>query len=478
MRSGLRLVIICSVLFGVWFGSIRTSHAGNYIVYLHGRSMNGWPGNALLGAPSGWSHVPMNFNGSASLGDSTIRNNIANTLATYCGTGNQCVVVCYSAGCARMLDAYKLLKDQVRYPANILWSQAAGSAAGGSELAVYSTKWWVKLLAKIFNLDGTAAIDYDIQPNTMRNGAYANIQNQATTPVYHLAGSQDICVTLRILFFIRVKLCGNSRFPGGYGDGVSPVHSAGGYADAGAHGNTNDGSAKYLFRAYEQTPLYPTDHRGIFGPLVSAGSLRLAVGKIANCPGMPAVNPSLPDASIIYDDGDGAFTEESSPLNMLTLCGNNLWNGSAPLYATCYSTSGCCSSFSSGSAGGCTCGETLCRQSKIARTSFFTGDGCIGTEYSETFGLNDFVSHDGLGMVGEATTSVTVRSARTWPDSTCRSLVHATTWSGTCLETYPTTKTLSGARRVYRPAGAPPPPTGYGGEWIVSSTDHPNSYCP
>jgi hypothetical protein len=55
-----------------------------------------------------------------------------------------------------MLDAYKLLKDQGRYPANILWSEAAASAAGGSELAAFSTKWWVKLLAKIFNLEEVA----------------------------------------------------------------------------------------------------------------------------------------------------------------------------------------------------------------------------------------------------------------------------------------------------------------------------------
>jgi hypothetical protein len=474
----LRRLLILLVVFGAIVGTARSAQAGNYVVYLHGRSMNSWPLNATLGTTAAWSHITMSYNGSASLGDSTIRGSITNTIATYCGGGNQCVVVCYSAGCARMLDAYKLLKDQGRYPANILWSEAAGSAAGGSESAVFSTKWWVKLMAKIFNMDSAAPIDYDIQPNVMRSGAYANIQNQATTPVYHLAGSQNICATLKILFFIRVKLCGNSSFPGGYGDGVVPVHSSAGYADAGAHASTQDGSAKYVFRAYEQTPLYPVDHRSILGPLVSAGSLRLAVSKTANCPSMPAVTPDVPDASIIYDDGDGAFTEESSPLYMLAVCGNDMWDGTPALYATCQSVSGCCSSFSSGSAGGCTCGEGLCRQSKIARRSFYTGDGCTGTEYSETTGLNDFVSYDGLGMVGETTQSVTTRSARTWPSGLCQTLVRRVTWSGNCPETYPTSKTLSAARRVYRPAGAPPPPTGDGGELVVSSTNYPNSYCP
>ena len=316
-----RHLLIPLFVVAALIGSARSAQAGNYVVYLHGRSMNGWPSPATLGATPDWSHVTLTYNGSASLADSGIRNTIADTLATYCGGGNHCVVVCYSAGCARMLDSYKLLKDQGRYPANILWSEAAASAAGGSELAAYSTKWWVKLLAKIFNMDGAAAIDYDIQPNIMRYGAYASIQNQATAPVYHLAGNQDICITIKILFFIRVKLCGNDRFPGDQGDGVVPVHSAGGYADTGAHYDTNDGSAKYVFRAYEQTPLFAADHRGIFGPLVALGSLRLAVGKNASCPNLPTVPASVPDASIIYDDGDGAFTEESSPLGLLVLVG-------------------------------------------------------------------------------------------------------------------------------------------------------------
>jgi hypothetical protein len=166
---------------------------------------------------------------------------------------------------------------------------------------------------------------------------------------------------------IRVKLCGNSRFPGGGGDGVVPVHSAAGYADTAAHANTNDGSAKYIFRAYEQTPLYPFDHRGAIGPLVSAASLRLGVGKIINCPNMPGVDATIPDASIVYDDGDGPATEESSPLNMIVMCGQDMWGGAQPLYASCLSVNGCCTDFSNGSAGGRSCGETVCKQSQFAR---------------------------------------------------------------------------------------------------------------
>lgn len=474
-RVGFVVAVLTALVLGL-AAAPRQASAGNYIIYLHGRSMNGWPSAALMGAPAGWSHVTMSYNGSSALGNAAVRSSIVNTIDSYCSAGNQCVVVCYSAGCARMLDAYRVLKDQGKTP-TILWSEAAGSAAGGSELAVYSTKWWVKLLAKIFNFEEAAPIDYDIQPNIMRYGSYAAVQTAASSPVYHLAGSENICQTLKILFFIRVKVCGNSRFPGGYGDGVVPVHSAGGYADTGAHSNTNDGGAKYVFRAYEQTPLYPVDHRGIFGPLVVAGSLRMAVGKNPTCPNMPPVSGSIPDASIVYDDGDGAFTEESSPMNMLIFCGQSMWNGSPPLYSTCYSTQGCCSSFSSGSAGGCLCGEGLCRQAKVARDSYYTGVGCTGTEYAESFGLNDFVSHDGLGMVGESVTSVVVRSARTWPDGRCQELVREVTWSGSCPEYYTTSKTLSMGRKVYRPAGAPPPPAGVGAPLVVDYQNN-NGYCP
>jgi hypothetical protein len=480
MVVGRRLVplVMLSAVCLALLGATRSAEAGSYIVYLHGRSMSGWPSNALLGAPAGWSHVPMSFNGSASLGDSAIRSSVSDTIASYCGSGNQCIIVCYSAGCARMLDAFQLLKNQGRYPGGILWSEAAASAAGGSELAAFSTKWWVKLLAAIFNLEGAAAIDNDIQPNVMRNGAYASIQNQATAPVYHLAGSQNICVTKRILF-IKVKLCGNSRLPGDLGDGVVPVHSAGGYADTAAHASTNDGGPKYVFRAYEQTPLYAADHISILSPLVSAGSLRLAVGKNVTCSPVPGVSPAVPDASIVYEDADGAFTEESSPLTLLAMCGNNMWNGAPPLYATCYSVAGCCTSFSDGNAGGCSCGETLCRQAKVAYRSYYTTTDCTGTEYADGSTYSGFGSYNGLGMVGETTTSVTVYSARTGFSGSCQRLIHRQSWGNNrfCYQDSETSKTLTMARRIYRPTAAPPPPAGSIGGLIVSSVNYPGM-CP
>jgi hypothetical protein len=457
----------------------QTARAANYIVYLHGRSMSGWPSAALLGPPAGWSHVTLSYNGSASLGDTAIQGAINNTVATHCGGGNQCVVVCYSAGCARMLLAYRQLQDQGRYPGGILWSEAAASAAGGSELAVIATKWWVKLLAKIFGVDGAAPIDNDVQPNIMRSGAYASIQGAATTPVYHLAGSVNICQTISILFIVKIKLCANSHFPGSYGDGVVPVHSAGGYSDTAAHATTQDGGPKYVFRAYEQTPLYPVDHRGILAPLISAGSLRLGVSRTVSCPSMPAVASNIPDASITYDDGDGAFTQESSPLNMLIVCGADNTSGVPPLYASCLSAAGCCTAFSTGNAGGCTCGESVCKQAQVAFRSYYTGTGCTGTEYAEVVRSTDYPSFDGLGMVGEtAAASVRMQSARSWPDGRCQALVTQICYNDPgCCESVATTKVLASVRRVYRPAGGPTPPSGTGEDLVVSNIFYPNSPC-
>ncbi|HEX4422303.1 MAG TPA: hypothetical protein VH165_30530 [Kofleriaceae bacterium] len=469
------LLVLCTVL-----GVAGSAHASNYIVYLHGRSQTSWPAAAYLGAPAGWSQVTFSYNGSASLGDSATQTTINNTIATYCGSGNQCVLVCYSEGCPRMLLSFKQLKDQSRYPAGILWTEAAASSAGGSEASVFATKWYVKLIAKIFGLESAAPIDYDIQPNTMLSGTYANIQNQATAPIYHLAGSADMCVKISILWLFHVKLCGNGQLPGGDGDGLIPVHSAAGYSDAGAHASTNDGSGKFVFRAYEQTPLYALDHLGVVGPMVIMGSLRLSIGKTPNCPNRPAVDTGLPDASIIYDDGDGAVTEESSPLNTLILCGSQLWNGQQPVYGTCLSGAGCCTAFSNGSAGGCSCGETLCKAAQFAGTSYYTTADCSGTEYSQATGLDGYQSYNGLGMAGVNTTTITARSARRWSDGRCAQLLRETCYGslGNCCNDFATTQSIPSVRVVYRPGGSDSPPAGSGPGIVVSSTTLPHSECP
>ncbi len=289
-----------------------------------------------------------------------------------------------------------------------------------------------------------------------------------------------MCISQSILGLFKIKLCGNRTMPGANGDGLVPIHSSAGYADTGSHSNHNDGSAKYVFRAYEQTPTYPFDHLGMLSPLVSAGSLRLAVSKSASCANRPAVDAALPDASIIYDDADGAVTQESSPLNTLVLCGNSLWTGQPPVYGTCLSTAGCCTAFSNGNAGGCACGETLCKQAQFATRSYYTTNDCSGTEYSSSTGPSDFESYDGLGMAGSTTKSIVARSARRGSDGRCELLLKTVCYGhlGNCCENLPWTSSLSSVRVVYRPTGSQLPPSGGGPGIVVTSEGHPNSLCP
>jgi hypothetical protein len=458
----------------------RPAHAANYVVYVHGRSMSTWPSAAYLGVPATWTHSPMSFNGSQRLLDSTIRALVKAEISTKCRGANQCIIVCYSAGCARMLVAFDDLRALGTPADRVLWTEAAASAAGGTELAAISTNAGLSLLRKIFLTNpgpDAEAIDKDLKINNMRS-TLGYIQNSAPSVIYHLAGSKNICIKTKIrglsallsnvgqwiggsvggpvgsviggvlgsLFGSKsVKLCSNSVFPGGYGDGAVPVHSAAGYADTGSHANHADGGPKFNLRAYEQVPLFAVDHTGIFEPAVEKASLRLAINKDATCPGMPPEG-SQDIASIVYEDGDSTVTE-STPGQMLQICGQSALSD-ATEYASCVGQFNCCDNFSTGATSGCTCGEGLCLQSKWGTESFFTGDGCSGIEYSDGTAAS-YQSWDGLGTVGTTTATVTLRSARD-ASGACLALTHLTT-NGVCPEYFPIAKSMTNMRRVYRP---------------------------
>jgi hypothetical protein len=501
--------------------------AAKYVVYLQGRSMNSWPFQALLAHSAAYTDITLAYNGSSRLGDATVRPLISNALSSYCSNGNQCVVACYSAGCLRYLLAIDDLKAAGTPATGVLWVQAAASAAGGSELADVSTNAGLRLLIKIFGVSGAndaAMIDWDLKIGSAR-GSLAFLQNGSPAPMYHTAGNQNICQRVKpsalsagglainganvlingvwwaniggvfgaeiaagpigwavaITSFVfnvfsstGVKLCGNSRLPGGYGDGAVPVHSAAGYADTGAHANHNDGGAKYLNRAYEQVPLFPVDHAGALGPMVQLGSIRLAVNKTAACANTALGLINDPDASIVYADADAARAVESTPSFLLNMCGASVL--ADPLNtSTCLGTNGCCTNFSTGSPGSCTCGETLCAQSWTSTLSYFSSDACAGTEYSVDNG-----TWDGNGMVGATATAVTIRSVRQ-SDGYCYTLTQEVTWSHGCPEFSPHPLSYSG-KRVYRPGiasyGTDPGGANAWPGFVVASRDNPGTQCP
>lgn len=508
-------VLAVLVAMGIAMGIGATRAEAANIVYVHGRSMQTWPSAAQLIAAPGWAHVTMWFDGSARLGHAGIRAQVRDQLRGSC-TATDCVVVCYSAGCARTLIAYSDLQAEGT-TLRVLWTEALASAAGGTELAEYSTNGGLRLLAKIFLTNPPPpgeSVDHDLPPDNMRYVTWSHIQGAARAPMYHLAGSRDICVKTKIrgLSFLvssiarwsgilpagpigwviggvlgaligsaKVKLCGNKPMPGRYGDGAVPVHSAAGYADRGAHANHQDGGPKYPFRAYEQVPLFDRDHTGIFAPGVQLGSLRLAVSTSgSHCANaVNAADDGESEASIVYEDADSSNANtisEVAPIAILQICGNDMFasSGDQPLWSTCYGQGGCCDSFSTGTTSGCTCGEALCTHSLRESMSFFTGSQCDGYEYS-----GGGTTWDGQGMVGGTPATVTIRSIRK-ADGTCHQATRRVTWRNSCAEYYPSSKSIS-ARRVYRPSidqyAADPSGANAWPGYVVSSQNH-NAYCP
>lgn len=268
----------------------------NKIVYLHGRSMGTWPAEAKLVASSSWNHVVLNYNGSARIYDATVRSTVSNALLSNCSGSNQCVVVCYSAGCARMLYALDELAAKGTPANRIVWITGTASAAGGTEVAEAATKWYAKVLAKIFG--GSAAIDDDLKRSVLR-GTYGYIQNRAPVSMYQMGGSKNMC--RKILF---VKLCGNKYFPGSLGDGAVPPHSSCGFANSGYFPNCSAAyGAKYTNRVSQQDALFPLDHVGMVGAAVQAASARLGMTATLSTGAMQGETAD-PDADTTYDDGD------------------------------------------------------------------------------------------------------------------------------------------------------------------------------
>lgn len=333
---------------GGYTGGTTTTPTYNKIVYLHGRSMSGWPTNARLQASSSWNHVSLSYNGSDRLTSSTPRNAVKSALRTNCSGSNQCVIVCYSAGCARMLLAFDDLVAEGTPANRVVWITAAGSAAGGTEVADKATRWWVKLLAKIFG--GSAAIDNDLRVGTMR-GTFGFIQNRAPVPMYHLAGSRDMC--RKVAFFF--KMCGNKYLPNRVGDGAVPPHSSCGFASSGYYGSCGATGAKFTNRYAQQSSLYYSDHVAIVGDAVRAASVRLGSTSTLAVPNFGSLS-NEPDANEYYEDTDEKASNTSQVTNNIS--GNYSGDPSVVTTHTCqdsvceYLSSGSATSSGSGSGSG------------------------------------------------------------------------------------------------------------------------------
>src|SRR5262245_48785569 len=102
--------------------SAGNASAGGNVLYIHGARMNTWPTVARLNTSSAWTPRTLSFDGSARLQDTTVKTIVNNALDSYCKT-TDCVVACYSAGCARLLLA---LYEKRATTYRILWTEAIG----------------------------------------------------------------------------------------------------------------------------------------------------------------------------------------------------------------------------------------------------------------------------------------------------------------------------------------------------------------
>lgn len=327
------------------------------VVLLHGRSQQEFPPCRLLPADVGlpaadgdniatinatWQRLSPSYDGNAALDDAAVKATVNAALLARCSGNNKCVVVCYSAGCARALKAFQEVGAQL---SGLQWTFALGSAAGGSEWATLLDRydWALSLLshiAKYYQADveiqRKQPIDEDLRPSRMRQ-THAGIQNASPKPMYHVGGTGDFCLKSSPMltgaawkqtyqsFFeylcganpnttetltwlgltmastqVELELCGNTGvnlhvgatkinlldgpFPGGYGDGIVPIHSSLGYNTAAAYaGTTSNASLLYANR-------------------VSLATRPLHHGNLLGLMGCPAVPEKKPTTGLTYHD--------------------------------------------------------------------------------------------------------------------------------------------------------------------------------
>jgi hypothetical protein len=220
----------------------ETASAGNYVLHFQGRSQGSWTSNTTSGtrmpladvAVNGWTNKTFTFNGNARIisneTDSSIDVNSVNyALRTFCGTGtgNACIVHCYSTGCYRAMKAIDDIRSgyggQVSNSlAGLLYMEGSGSAAGGTDLAEISTGLFTGWMAKI--LGQQEAVDYDLTRARARTD-FSYIHDGMPVQFWHVDGNKEICK--KLIGFI--KICSGGQIAGS-DDGVVPWASAAGYS--------------------------------------------------------------------------------------------------------------------------------------------------------------------------------------------------------------------------------------------------------
>lgn len=336
-----------AIALSLMFLAAGVADAGSYVLHIQGRGWNNW--SAEKPAMSGWTNVTLSFNGSAKLNGYETNTTVRNAVATYCGSGNSCIIHAYSAGCLRMLKAVSDLRASGNTLPGLLWSEGSACASGGTKLASMSTKGFTGFLAKL--LGQQEKIDFDLTPSAARN-TWGYIQDDMGATVYHVAGKKNICK--KILWW---KICGN-KYVGGPGDGVVGIDSASGASTAGAISN-GCSVAKYPYRTLESADAVSCygedrDHFGMPGRTSKVLGNLFASGytDYNRSWGDSATNPDCDDASGACDNAFESTAQDFSKTPGLTYvsgdvsgyASNTTYSTASPssCYGKCGSYAGAC----------------------------------------------------------------------------------------------------------------------------------------
>jgi hypothetical protein len=171
------------------------AEAGNYVVYVHGRSECGNP-DASSGActsGSGWSGGTRTISGYSSVNLTynattatlaTANDRVTSQLRTYCSGGNNCIVVSYSNG---DLNLQRTMANAPDALSGLIYAESASSAAGGADYAGACS--FVQWFGGVFGWDVCypSGVDGTLSTSAARN-AY-NHNNSKTT--YRISGNTN-----------------------------------------------------------------------------------------------------------------------------------------------------------------------------------------------------------------------------------------------------------------------------------------------
>ena len=212
-------------------GRVRRSQriAGNYVIYLQGRGWASWNGETVSRQRLDQRDASPSTATRSSTAPRPTRPSRTPS-ATYCSGGNSCIIHCYSAGCLRMLKATYDLRAGGNSLPGLLYSEASGSAAGGTKLAEVSTQGLTSLIAKLIGQQ--EKVDKDHHDGRRAQHVGLRAEQLRRQVLWQFGGYVDICKSLLFFKSLRQQVRHRRRLSM-TADGVVGMDSYSGHVDGG-----------------------------------------------------------------------------------------------------------------------------------------------------------------------------------------------------------------------------------------------------